>query len=144
MIGVEFDMVVKDALAALALYERIFDVERLEVTNYPIGSNDAIFNMYGGRFHLFDENPEYMMLAPKEGDPKPLWPSIALENIREVYAKAMEAGCTEIQPPTEIKEFGVINATFVDPFGHIWALIQIDRIISFEERDMIFKEKMGI
>jgi PhnB protein len=31
MVGVEIDMVVKNSIEALALYERIFDTERIEV-----------------------------------------------------------------------------------------------------------------
>lgn len=48
--GVEFDFVVKDSLQALALYESIFEVERLEVTDLPVGQNEAVFTIYGTRF----------------------------------------------------------------------------------------------
>ena len=37
MVGVEIDLVVMDTLAALELYEKIFDVERVEVTSFPKG-----------------------------------------------------------------------------------------------------------
>ena len=53
--GVEFDFVVKDSLQALALYESIFEVERLEVTDLPVGQNEAVFTIYGTRFHRLDE-----------------------------------------------------------------------------------------
>lgn len=98
MVGVEIDMVVTDSLAALELYEQIFEVERLEVTNYDKGLNEAVFSMYGTRFHLLDENPEYRLIAPKEGDPKPMWINILVPDIAATYQKAMAAGCTEIQP----------------------------------------------
>lgn len=35
MTGVEVDFVVKDSLEALELYERVFEVERLEVNRFP-------------------------------------------------------------------------------------------------------------
>lgn len=43
MLGVEIDMVVKDSLKALELYEKIFEIERIEVTNFPRGQNEVIF-----------------------------------------------------------------------------------------------------
>jgi D-galactarolactone isomerase len=52
MIGVEIDMVVTDCLKALDLYEKIFDIKRVEVTAFPRGENEAIFTLYGVRFHM--------------------------------------------------------------------------------------------
>ena len=59
MTGVEIDMVVEDSLSALELYEKIFDVERVEVTTFPKGQNEAVFTLYGVRFHMLDENPDF-------------------------------------------------------------------------------------
>lgn len=141
--GVEIDMIVTDSLKALELYEGIFDVQRVEVTGYARGQNEAVFTIYGTRFHILDENPEYQMVAPKPGDPKPMWINILVPDIRETYRKAMEAGCTEIQPVTEMEQMGGINAMFADPFGYLWMLHQIVREVSFEERCRILEEQMG-
>lgn len=143
MIGVEIDMIVTDSLKALALYESIFDTQRIEATTYKKGLNEAVFNMYGTRFHLLDENPEYQMTAPKPDDPKPMWFNIVVPDIRETYTKALKAGCVEIQPVTEIPEMGIINTMFVDPFGYLWMLHQIIHEVSFEERCRIMEEKFG-
>lgn len=59
MTGVEIDMIVTDSKKALELYEKIFDVERVEVTDFPKGENEVIFSLYGVRFHMLDENPEF-------------------------------------------------------------------------------------
>ena len=54
-------MVVKDSLKALEWYENIFgEVKRVEVTNFERGENEAIFTLYDVRFHLLDENPEFL------------------------------------------------------------------------------------
>jgi len=37
MVGVEIDMIVTDSLKALDLYENIFEIERIEVSNLPKG-----------------------------------------------------------------------------------------------------------
>ena len=59
MTGVEIDMVVTDSLKALELYEKIFEIERVEVSDFPKGENEVVFTLYGVRFHLLDENPNF-------------------------------------------------------------------------------------
>lgn len=68
MIGVEIDFVVSDSIKALETYEKIFDIQRVEVSNYERGLNEVIFTMYGTRFHMLDENPEYQLVltAPRQ------------------------------------------------------------------------------
>lgn len=140
MVGVEIDFVVHDSLKALALYESIFEVQRVEVSSYERGMNEAVFTMYGTRFHMLDENPEYQLVAPKEGDPKPMWLNILVPDIKDTFDKAMASGCTEIQPVTEMEAFGASNAMFSDPYGYIWMLHQIHREVSFEERCRIMED----
>ena len=127
-------------MKALELYEKIFDIERVEVTNLSRGQNEVIFNLYGVRFHLLDENPEFQLIAPTADDPKTIWFNVMVEDIAATYQKAMDAGCTEIQPVTELTDFGVSNAIFMDSFNYIWMLHQIHREVSFEERMRIFEE----
>lgn len=134
MTGVEIDFVVKDSLAALALYERIFEVERLEVTAFLPGKNEAIFSIYGTRFHLLDENPQFGLHAPTPGVPQSIWFNVLVPDISKVHEIALDAGCKEIQPVTEMKDFGVSNSVFSDPFAYVWMLHQINKVISFEER----------
>lgn len=141
MVGVEIDFVVKDCLEALELYERIFEVERIEVTSFPRGQNEAVFSIYGTRFHLLDENPEYQLIAPKPGDSTSLWFNVLVPDIKKVHEAAMYAGCTQIQEVTDMMDFGVSNSVFTDPFGYMWMLHQIHRVVSFEERVQMFEEK---
>ena len=41
---------------------------------------------------------------------------------RQVLRRALEAGATEIQPPTEMF-YGASSASVRDPFGHVWVLL---------------------
>jgi len=141
MIGTEIDFVVSNSLKALELYEKIFDIEIIEVTDFSKGENEVIFSLYGVRFHMLDENPQFQMIAPKPGDPKPIWFNIMVTDIEKTFAKAINEGCTEVQPVTEMKEMGVSNAIFVDPFGYLWMLHQIHKEVSFEERKRIWEER---
>lgn len=141
MVGVEFDMVVHDSLKAVEFYEKIFEIERVEVTNFPKGENEVVFTLYGTRFHMLDENPKFNLVAPNPEDPKSFWFNIMVEDIKKTYDKAIKAGCKEIQPLTELPDFGVSNAIFMDPFGYVWMLHQVFKKVSLEEREELWKEK---
>ena len=140
MEAVEFDFVVKDCLKALDLYEKIFTVERVEVTDFKTGSNEAVFTIFGTRFHMLDENPEYQLVAPKEGAPQSFWFNVMVNDINETYTKAMEQGCTEIQGVTKMESMGISNGMFLDPFGYVWMLHEIHEEVSFEKRIEILSE----
>lgn len=140
MVGVEIDMVVTDSLKALELYDEIFEIERVEVSDLPKGENEAIFSLYGVRFHMLDENPAFQLHAPNAKSPKTIWYNVMVPDIRETYEKAMKAGCTEIQSITEMPDYGITNAMFLDPFGYVWMLHQVHKIVSHEERIRLWKE----
>ncbi len=143
MTGVEVDFVVKDSLEALELYERVFEVERLEVNRFPVGTNEVVFSLYGTRIHLMDENPDYQLLAPREGQPQPMWLNVMVPDIEAVYQNAMDAGCSAIQPVNRMEAMGISNAMFKDPFGYVWLLHQMHRVVSHEERLRILEEQFG-
>ncbi|OHX44364.1 VOC family protein [Cytobacillus oceanisediminis] len=141
MVGVEIDLVVTDSLKALELYENIFEIERIEVSDLPKGTNEAVFTLYGVRFHMLDENPEFQLIAPSQDDPKTIWFNVSVPDIKETYTKAMSLGCTEIQPVTDLPDYGVSNAIFMDSFGYVWMLHQIHKVVSHEERIRLWEEK---
>ena len=139
--GVEIDMVVKNSIKALELYERIFEVERVEVSDFGEQGSEAVFTIYGTRFHLLNENPSFSLFAPKEGVPQSMWINIAVPDIKSTYDAAMAAGCKEIFAINDMPDFGVKNAMFADCFGYGWMLHQIDKIVSHEERMEILNRK---
>ncbi|SFE34854.1 VOC family protein [Alteribacillus iranensis] len=141
MVGVEIDMVVKDSVKALELYERIFDIERIEVSDVSRGESEVIFTLYDVRFHLLDENPAFHLIAPTPDDPKTSWVNVMVPDIKDTFRKAMDAGATEIQPVTELPDYGVSNAIFLDPFGYMWMLHQIHKEVSQEERLRLWEEQ---
>ncbi|BAC12397.1 VOC family protein [Oceanobacillus iheyensis] len=141
MTGVEIDLVVSDSLKALEYYEKIFDIERVEVSNLPKGENEVIFSLYGVRFHMLDENPEFELIAPSQDDPKTIWFNVIVPNIKDTYSKAMDLGCVEVQAVTDLPDYGVSNAMFIDPFGYLWMLHQVYKEVSHEERIKLWEEK---
>lgn len=142
MTGIELDMVVPDSLEALDLYEKIFDLERIEVTDFDKGQNEVTFSLYDFNIHMLDESPDIGLNAPSDNSLLPMWINVTVPDIEETFTKAMDAGCTDIQPITEVADFGISNAIFVDPYGYQWMLHQVHKEVSFEERNAIWEEKL--
>lgn len=140
MKGVEIDFIVKDSLEALDLYEKIFEVQRIEATNLPQGQNEVIFSIYDVRFHMLDANEEYGMNAPTGDTPNTVWFNVTIPEIEPVHKAALDAGCSAIQPITEMMDHGVSNSMFIDPFGYVWMLHQVHREVSFEERVDLYSD----
>lgn len=141
MRDVEIDFVVNDCLAALKTYEKIFDVERLEVTDHRKGKNEVVFSIYGTRFHMLDENPEFKLVAPDPDHPITMWINVTVPDIKGTYKKAIEAGCIEVQPVVELAGYGVSNASIMDPYGYHWMLHQVHEVVSHEERLKLWEER---
>lgn len=134
MTGVEVDFCVTDTLAAFEVYEKVFGAEAVEKTAFPRGQNEVVFTIFGYRFHMLDENPEFGLNAPKEGASTAIWFNILVEDIQAIYDKALGAGFTVIQAVQDLPGYGVKNAMVRDSFGLVWMLHQIDKIVSFEDR----------
>lgn len=134
MVGVEIDFVVKNSLEALEVYDRIFGVERIAVSDLPQGENEVIFTLHGVRFHMLDENPSFNLFAATPEHQNTMWFNVMVEDIHEAYQRAMDENFKEIQPMTEQSDYGVSNAIMVDPFGYVWMLHQLNHVVSHEDR----------
>ncbi|MCL2854367.1 MAG: VOC family protein [Defluviitaleaceae bacterium] len=139
--GLEVCMVAKSSIAAMELYEKIFEVERVEVSDFGVGNSEVVFTIYGSRIHMLDENPQHMLIAPKAGDPCSMWINVAVPDINANWKAAMDNGCQQVVPITEMPAMGLKNAMFSDPFGYMWMLHQIDKVVSHEERMRLYKEQ---
>ena len=140
--GVEINMIVKDSLNASKLYEKVFGAKIIEATTYEKGLNEVILSIFQTRFHLLDENQEYNLYAPTKDKTNTMWCNLLVEDIEDVFNKSKKEGFNIIQPITELKEFGVINAIISDPFDYQWMLHQIVKEVSFSERCKIMEEHM--
>lgn len=144
IIGVEIDMVVENSLKAFNTYEKVFDAEKIESTDYEKGLNEVIFTIAQNRFHLIDENKEYDLVAPTKDTPTTQWFNIITEDIEETYNKAKEEKFKIIQPITEIKEIGAKNTILTDPYGYQWMIHQITEKVSYEKIKKEMEKQLNI
>ncbi len=132
--GVEINFVVSDCLEALKQYEQIFKIKRIEVTRLPKGQNEVVFEIYGTRFHMLDENPAFDLIAPTEGQSVTMWMNVIVPDIKATFEAAVRAGCEVVQEVVELPGYGVSNASFMDSYGYHWMLHQVHRVVDLEER----------
>lgn len=125
MTGIEIDLVVPDCKQALALYEQVFTTENAQVSSLPDETYEATFSIHGTRFRLVDENEDFQLLSPRPGDGIPMWCTVYVPDAEVTFAKAIQAGCIEVDPVEEHRERNQLRAIFIDPFGYMWTLCQI-------------------
>lgn len=125
MNSVEITMIVRDSIKALNLYKNIFDIEDIECTNLEKGLNEAVFTLYGTKFHMLDENMDYMLIAPKDDDNKSISFNVTVNDIEKTFNNAVKNGCKIYQEIKKIDKMNLSNAVFCDEFGYVWLLHQI-------------------
>lgn len=54
---------------------------------------------------MLDENPRFGLAAPNPDKPNTIWFNISVPDIKETFSKAISAGCTEVQPVTEMPDY---------------------------------------
>jgi PhnB protein len=70
---------------------------------------------------LADEFPEIGFLGPKAVGGTPVTLSVYVEDVDDVFAKAVSAGAKELQPVKD-QFYGDRSGQFEDPFGHRWSV----------------------
>ncbi len=125
MEDIEINMIVKDSLNALRVYEEVFNAQLVSKTNLGVGLNEVTFKIQTLKIHILDENKEYGLIAPTSDSYIPFSINITTENIQSIFKKAMENNFYCIQKITEILHMNVKNAVLKDEFGYTWILHEI-------------------
>ncbi len=125
-------LVVKDADAALKLYQRAFGAEETMCLRAPDGRiMHAEVKIGDSRIMLSGEWPDHGMKAPA-----PHHHSGGLHiygpDVDRAYQRALDAGCQSIMAPANMF-WGDRFAKVLDPFGHVWGLATHIEEVSPEE-----------
>jgi len=70
---------------------------------------------------LADESPEMGQRSPKTVGGSPVTLSIYVEDVDDVFDRALQAGATVLRP-VEDQFYGDRSGQFEDPFGHRWSV----------------------
>jgi PhnB protein len=87
---------------------------------------------------LADEFPDIGAYGPKAIGGSPVAIHVYVEDVDDVFDRALEAGATVLRP-VEDKFYGDRGGMFEDPFGHHWSIATHIEDLSPEE----MQERMG-
>jgi PhnB protein len=91
---------------------------------------------------LADEYAEIGHLGPNKLGGTPVSICLYVENVDDVWKRAIDAGATEVQP-VEDKFYGDRSGSFKDPFGHSWHLMTHIEDVPPEEMEKRAAEYMA-
>jgi PhnB protein len=115
-------LVVRGAAAALEFYAKAFaatELMRLDAPGELIAH--AEFKIGDSHFMLADENPNCSDISPQALGGTPVKLHLYVTDTDAVFAAAIQAGATEIMPPTN-QFWGDRMGAVTDPFGHKWLI----------------------
>jgi PhnB protein len=91
---------------------------------------------------LSDEFEEFGNRSPKTIGGTPVLISVYVENVDDVFNRAIELGAKEIQPVQD-QFYGDRSGQFEDPFGHRWSVASHVEDVSPEEMGKRVAEQYG-
>lgn len=121
-----------DAAKAIAFYEKAFGA--VEVMRFPPEGPiaHAEINIGDSLIMLTEEWPEGGRFSAETLGKTPISMTLCVPDVDAAYARAIEAGATSVQAPTN-QFYGYRDATVQDPFGYSWAISMVLETMSVEE-----------
>jgi PhnB protein len=111
---------VDGASDAIDFYSTVFDAEERVRMPAPGGKlGHAELAVGDSLIMLADEFPEMGAVSPKSVGGTPVTISVYVEDVDNVFERALEAGATALRQ-VENQFYGDRVAQFEDPFGHKW------------------------
>jgi len=115
-------IVCKDALAAIAFYQRAFGAEELSRLVTPDGGLLHASLRIGNSILMMTEECAPMGARDPRGlGGSPVTIHLSVEDADAAFARAVAAGVTVIMPVAEMF-WGARYGVFKDPFGHSWSV----------------------
>jgi len=135
---------VRDAAAAIDFYTEAFGaVEKFRLVE-PGGDKigHAEIELGEATLMLSDEYPDFGALSPESIGGSPVKLHIYVDQVEEVFARAVKAGAMELRPVKE-QFFGDRSGMIQDPFGHTWFLATKAEDVSPEEMQRRWSAEMS-
>lgn len=133
-------LIVNDAAAAIDFYHKAFEATELMRLPMPDGKiGHAELQVGTSRVMLADEHPEMNALAPPSPGGSGVGFCLYVENVDEVFQRAVANGAT-VQRPLANQFYGDRTGTIIDPFHHQWTISTHVEDLTPEEIDQRMKE----
>jgi PhnB protein len=135
---------IRGAADAISFYGKVFGAaERGGPMLSPDGKVfHAELEIGDSMIMLSDEFEEFGNQSPKTIGGTPVLISVYVENVDDVFNRAIEMGAKEIQPVQD-QFYGDRSGQFEDPFGHRWSVASHVEDVSPEEMGKRVAEQYG-
>jgi uncharacterized glyoxalase superfamily protein PhnB len=131
------------AADAIEFYKKAFGAEEMMRMPGPDGRlMHAAVRIGDSMVMLVDEMPEWGALGPKALKGSPVTIHLMVDNVGEVFARAVAAGATAKMPVADMF-WGDRYGKVVDPFGHEWSIATHVRDMTPEEMMAAGREAMA-
>ena len=118
---------------AIEFYKKAFGAQEMMRLPGPDGRlMHAAVRIGDSMLMLVDEMPEWGALGPKALKGSPVTIHLMVDNVDEVYARAIAAGASAKMPVADMF-WGDRYGQGVDPFGHVWSIATHMRDLTPEE-----------
>jgi PhnB protein len=115
-------LIVNGASDAIAFYTSVLGAqERMRMPGPDDTIGHAELSLGDSLIMLADEAPDMGALGPKTVGGTPVMLHVYVEDVDDVFARAIAAGARELQA-VENKFYGDRSGSFEDPFGHHWSV----------------------
>ena len=126
-------LIVKDAAAAIAFYERAFGAKETMRLAEPSGRiGHAEISIGGATIMIADEYPEMGFRGPQALGGSPVTLVLHVTDVDAVADRAVAAGAAVVIPVKD-QFYGERSGRIRDPFGHLWILSTHVEDVSTEE-----------
>jgi PhnB protein len=114
-------LIVAGAAEAIDFYESVLGAaqrgERMTTPDGKVGH--AELTLGDSLIMIADESHDWGAIGPVKGQATGVTIHVYVEDVDKAFAKAIDAGATEIQPVTD-QFYGDRSGQFEDPWGHRW------------------------
>ena len=114
-------LTVRDAVEAVAFYQRAFGAEEIYRNTYGDGMIVAELAVGEARFRVADEAPRAGNLSPESLGGTSVRLNLMVADPDGLAARARENGAIEVAPIAD-QSYGLRQGRIVDPFGHHWLI----------------------
>jgi PhnB protein len=136
-------LAVDDATAAIEFYQRAFGAKERVRMHGPDGMiAHAELEIGDSKVMLADPFPQSSTRPPKELGGTSVGIFVYVENVDEVFQKAVDAGATATMEPDD-QFWGDRFGSVTDPFGHSWQISTHVEDVPPEEMEKRSKEWMA-
>jgi len=136
-------IVVKNAKAAIAFYEKAFDAkEEYRIANPDGTIGHAELLIGAGRLMLADEHPAFGALSPPSIGGTPVKLHLYVADVDATILRAEMEGATVLRPAQD-QFYGDRSGMIADPFGHQWFLGTRKETLTPDEMRERYKQSFG-